>query len=479
MKRIFIIFVSLLLASSLKAQKLDVIFDYSVFKYNSDSSLVEIYYSLLDSTLVYQPSSDNHLTARLQFQAQFTHQQKQTIQTLKWDFKQTKSNKDSNLIYSLFGVQRVILPRGDYKAVIECWDGNNPSNKYTLSEDLKVFIFNNEKPVLSTIEMAGIIENTFEKSRNWNEMFQKGNKFVLPNPTLEYTSENPNLQFYFETYNTSRTKGKLFYQISILDGAKRDVFKTLIPVGTNVQTTPNSENDDYGRTLSVPLDLLPTGVYYLRISLINQTDLTEKLDEVYKKFYYYNQYIAPQLTSNFTEDQLFEMSEFATMNLDKVELEFKKASFIAKSIEIDQWKKLTELQGKQRFLYRFWALRDDDTTTILNERKMKFDEAVDYANTYFVYGKHLDGWNTDRGRILLKYGEPTQIDRTPSNGTDRPYEDWFYAEIQGGVHFYFVDVMGFNNYILVNSNALGEIQNKNWYNDYVKVANDIFENQKR
>jgi GWxTD domain-containing protein len=306
--------------------------------------------------------------------------------------------------------------------------------------------------------MAGIAQTKSEKSKDWDQMFQKGDMYVIPNPPLEYSSENPNLKFYFETYNSQNKK--LQYQVSILDGAKREAFKTFLPVW--------DEAKDHGRILSVPLDFLPTGVYYLKLDLVDNSIPPVKYDEANKKFYFFNQFLAPQLTANFTEDQLFEMSEFATMNLDKANFEFRKARIIGGSVEINQWEKLKELQGKQRFLYRFWAMRDEDTTTILNEFKAEFDDRVEFANTYFSYGKNKDGWNTDRGRILLKYGNPTQIDRIPQSGTDRPYETWTYDEIQGGVVFNFVDVMGYGNFILVNSNALGEIKNQRWFQDYVQ-----------
>lgn len=440
-------------------QNLEILFDYSIFKYNSDSTLVELYYSLLDTTLNYKQIDDLSMMSRLNFQATLTHRQKGIKERVTWDYSQTKKIVDSNLIYSLFGVQKIILPRGEYKIEIICKDEYNQVNSRTFEDEIKIIIFGTEKPMLSMLQLAGIIELESNKTQNWNQMFQKGSLFVLPNPTLEYTSDNPNLLFYFETYNIKESKSELQYFLTILDGAKREVFKTSVPV--------RKIAEDHGRHFSVPLDLLPTGVYYLRLSLV-KNEMNEVLDEASKKFYFYNQFISPQLTANFSEDQLFEMSEFSAMNLDKVDYEYRKLRAIARPIEIEQWGRLTELIGKQRFLYRFWAMRDEDTTTILNEAKMQFEENVVYANTFFTYGKNKEGWNTDRGRVLLKYGIPTVIDRIPQNGTERPYETWTYDEIQGGIAFNFVDVMGFGNYILVNSNALGEIKNQRWFQDYVQ-----------
>jgi hypothetical protein len=51
----------------------------------------------------------------------------------------------------------------------------------------------------------------------------------------------------------------------------------------------------------------------------------------------------------------------------------------------------------------------------------------------------------------------------------RPYEIWFYAEIQGGATFNFVDMKDINNHILVHSTAIGELRNDNWYNEFANT----------
>jgi GWxTD domain-containing protein len=451
-------------------------YDFVQFKYSEDTTLLEISYSYLDTALTYLKTTTGKLNSAVNFKATFTQQQKGTEEVFSWQHLNTKKAEDTNTIYSLFGVKKILLPKGDYKLNLISYDNNNISLKNKLESSIKIISYDNKDFSLSQILLANIIEQVNEKSLNWDEMFKKGQNYVIPNPTNEYTSENPTLKFYFEIY-TPKTKdeenekiieeSKLELYVTILDGAKRELIKTPIKI--------LMAGNDISKILSVPLDLLPTGVYYLRLSLVRNQEQIKVIDESFKKFYYYNQNIPPSLTANFTEDQLFEMSEYPTMNQETVDKEFKKAKIIAQSIEIDQWNKLTTLEGKQRYLYRFWKIRDTDSSTILNEKKMEFDDLVSFANTYFNYGFYKDGWNTDRGKILLKYGFPTQRDRINADGTDRAYEDWFYAEIQGGVHFYFVDVMGFGNYILVHSTASNEIQNPRWYDDYVKnkkVSND-------
>ena len=110
--------------------------------------------------------------------------------------------------------------------------------------------------------------------------------------------------------------------------------------------------------------------------------------------------------------------------------------------------------------------------TIINERLVDFRKAADFADRFFHYGLNINGWKTDPGRILLKYGFPTERNQHTAEGNLRAYEEWFYGEIQGGVYFYFVDMHGYNNYILVNSTALNETYNSDWYNQYVPSVKD-------
>jgi GWxTD domain-containing protein len=453
---------------SVKAQNIDIYYDFVQFAYSQDSTLLEINYSFLDTNLNYKDIEDNNVQSKVAFKATFTHLQTGVSENYTWENINTKVKGDSLNMYSLFGVEKIILPTGNYKVNIVAYDENNLSNKNYSDLTENIYSFEKDQYTLSHILLANVIEQVNQKTRNWAEMFKKGNYYVIPNPANEYSSRDPNLRFYFEIYHPTifnaidRNKNEYSLVVSILDAANRELLRTPLKLLL--------DSNDLSKILNVPLDLFPTGVYYLRVSLIryNEESKYKVVDETFKKFYYYNQFIKPQLVSNFTEDQLFEMSEFNTMDLSTVDKEFKKASVIAKPIEVEQWDKITTLQGKQRYLYRFWKVRDTDTSTIVNERKIEYDDLVNYANTYFTYGNKKDGWNTERGRILLKYGYPTQRDRYTSNGDERAYEDWFYGEIQGGVHFQFVDISGYGNYILVNSTASGEISDPNWYDEYVK-----------
>jgi GWxTD domain-containing protein len=130
-----------------------------------------------------------------------------------------------------------------------------------------------------------------------------------------------------------------------------------------------------------------------------------------EKFYVLNPAIPPKMRSPYTEDEQFQASEFATLSPERTEEEFQKAKYLANRQELDLYAGLDETLAKQKFLYRFWKGRDPDPETTFNEKLEEFRENVRYADQNFANLRSKQGWKTDKGRILLKYGKPSQIDR--------------------------------------------------------------------
>ncbi|MFQ5822845.1 MAG: GWxTD domain-containing protein [bacterium] len=85
---------------------------------------------------------------------------------------------------------------------------------------------------------------------------------------------------------------------------------------------------------------------------------------------------------------------------------------------------------KRKFIARFWWKRDTNTETAKNEFRENYLARVKFANEHF--GSIRKGWKTDRGRILLIYEEPDEVERNPSLGDSRRYEIWRYFTQEEG-----------------------------------------------
>ena len=112
----------------------------------------------------------------------------------------------------------------------------------------------------------------------------------------------------------------------------------------------------------------------------------------------------------------------------------------------------------------FWHItvpRDENSNSNKNEFYRNYMQRIELSNQkYASMGRQ--GWKTDRGRIFLLYGEPSEIERYPNQLETRPYEIWQYTEIEGGIYFVFADLTGFSDYTLINSTKRGELRDDNW-----------------
>ena len=70
---------------------------------------------------------------------------------------------------------------------------------------------------------------------------------------------------------------------------------------------------------------------------------------------------------------------------------------------------LTTNQEKEHFIEQFWRRRDTDRRTSVNEYKEEHYRRVAYANDNFTSG--FPGWQTDRGMVYIKFGEPHRRDK--------------------------------------------------------------------
>ena len=120
-------------------------------------------------------------------------------------------------------------------------------------------------------------------------------------------------------------------------------------------------------------------------------------------------------------------------------------SYIAKKREIEHiLEGDTEQQRLSRF-HDFWKRRDPTPNTTRNERMEEYYYRISYANR--EYGDFGDGWKTDRGQIMVLFGEPDLVDRHPFNFNVKPYEVWYYYQI--GRRFVFVDQTGLGDFELL------------------------------
>ncbi len=141
---------------------------------------------------------------------------------------------------------------------------------------------------------------------------------------------------------------------------------------------------------------------------------------------------------------------------------FQKSRYISTAAEIRQYADLETLNAKREFLFNFWSERE--RTQQIDKAKLRRDymKRIELSNERFGNIQRA-GWKTDRGRVFITYGEPSEIERFPSQLDAKPYEIWHYNHLDGGVIFVFADLTGFSDFILLHSTLRGELRDENWH----------------
>lgn len=109
------------------------------------------------------------------------------------------------------------------------------------------------------------------------------------------------------------------------------------------------------------------------------------------------------------------------------------------------------LSGSEKYyphtLYNYWKRLDPRQETEYNELMYEYYERVDYAAMNFSSINGRRGFETDRGKIYIQFGQPEKIDRG-SNMNGKITETWYYQR-QNRV-FTFTDKSGTGEFKLDN-----------------------------
>ena len=135
------------------------------------------------------------------------------------------------------------------------------------------------------------------------------------------------------------------------------------------------------------------------------------------------------------------------LDTKNITVAIKPLALIAKKADIRAMEEADEDEQNELF-EEFWAERDPTPDTERNELKEEFFRRLDFANRNFaVLSSDREGWETDRGKVYIQYGPPSEVERQPTDINMPAAEIWFYAKIDR--HFIFSDPSGTGNYRLV------------------------------
>lgn len=450
MKNILILFF-LLFPLTLTPQTKRTLFDYdySRFTYDGASGYLEIYYSFAEHRL--KPVKEGEQTfVKGYLKVSIKNIKKDSVVVSK-EYKFKSPATDSLLNgknKSLIGTIAFVLDYGDYSCTFTAGD---ESSELISTEQFSFTIYRPQTSAffLSDIQLASAIK---QGAVDENSVFYKNTYEVIPNPSTVYGEGLPVVFFYTEIYDLNvNVKSELLKIEHVLLDSKN----TIVLRKTRHVTRKNPSIVEAG---AMNISKIPSGTYTLAV--IASDTLSNLMLASSKKIFIFNPSIAQPAAESFS-DADFLASEFAMMGEEELNETFDISKYLAKKGDVQQWESLSELDAKRSFLFNFWTPKDKDASTPVNEFKRDYFKRVNQANAQFSTFQKK-GFRTERGRVLLLYGEPSEIERYPNQIDSKPYEIWQYHELEGGAQFVFADLTGFSDYQLLHSTLRGELRDDNW-----------------
>lgn len=283
-----------------------------------------------------------------------------------------------------------------------------------------------------------------------------------------YDSRSTHLTFYNEVYNADKGIGDDFvlsYAIKKQNAGYND--RPIMIAHKRKKAESFIVN-----ILQMDIKGLESGNYTLVVSIRNRAN--ELLSEKEVLFQRSN----PNLEVNADTISTDALATEFVGQLQEKELRYTLKSIIMKVPEgdvtiLNEMMKTKDLMAQRRYIFTYFSKISPNLPEQAHDEYMVVVKAVDKMYNYgFGYG-----FETDRGRVYLKYGRPDDIITVENEMNASPYEIWSYNKVdktqQTNVKFLFYNPnLVANGYRQLHSTCRGETNNPRWINElYRSVPN--------
>lgn len=286
-----------------------------------------------------------------------------------------------------------------------------------------------------------------------SSIFYKSGYNIIPRISTFYPQQLTTLPIYMEVYNAA-----------LLGDSTFRIKQTIIDAATGLELNLFENTKEYKADHVVPvfrqiqLDKLPTGKYILNYSLLNENDAPlasqryefERSNDVSVDLFAGEVILDPRFQESIPEDSVGYYLESLIPISRKTEV-----------LNIVETLKTTNGNEARKHIQQYWVVTSGNNAY---EEWLKYKEQVRFVEK--IYGNNFqEGFETDRGRVYLQYGSPTNIISREVSDIEYPYEIWQYNKIGSFSNkrfiFYNPDLVN-NAYRLLHSDMIGELKNNSW-----------------
>lgn len=350
--------------------------------------------------------------------------------------------------------QRFVLPEGEYLLEISLRDVNSTEPAVETVTNVTVDA-PADKVALSTVQL---IERSVPATTQSN--LTKAGFDLFPDMHSFYPEGSDRISFYCEVYNTQKEWGRdgMFLISSWIESME---------TGNLMSNIRHYKRE--GAALVVPylhsfdISRLPSGNYFVVVEIRDKENSVVTTNRAF--FQRSNPNVQMRLEDIAAID-VFNTFSVVYKDADTLAYHIRSCFPIATEMEKIFAQNLIstkDVRHLQQFLYHFWYTRDAGNPQLA---WLNYKAQVDRVN--LTYSTFISpGFETDRGIIWLRYGEPNTIYKSTHEPEAYPYEIWHYyrlSENQSNRKFVFVNSkMGAGDYELAHSNAIGEMNDPQWH----------------
>ncbi len=443
-----------LLGFSYALQAIDASVSYATFK-SPKQNYIEVYLYISGRSVTFLQLADSTSQARLEVTILF----KQEGEIVKGD-KYVLSSPFVRQPADFIDLKRYGLENGAYELAVAVRDLNQPENAKEFQTEFKMD-YSGEGVQQSSLQLL----SSFQRSADDASPFVKNGIQIEPLPFNFYGRNAATLIFYNEVYNTDLALNDDFlasYFIERADtgsaellmiGHKRQHAQPIVPM-----------------LIQMDISKLPSGNYYLVVEVRNRAK--ELLSN--KRLFF-------QRSNPFFGEESLQLADVNieqefVQKLNPQQLEYSLRALTPKlppaDVElVNTMMRKRNTDGQRLYLFSFWARESPNNPEFAYQKYMEVASAIDEQ---FDSGfRH--GFETDRGYIYLKYGQPDDIELRNTEPSAPPYEIWTYYQFprtnQNNVKFIFYNPsLAPGDFQLLHSTAIGELSNPQWQRELYRDA---------
>ena len=354
--------------------------------------------------------------------------------------------KDS-IIDDFYDLRRYALKPGKYKLNLSLKDLLSKGKEITATQALVI----DELGDGITFSDIEVIE--YGKKGNEESPFHKSGYYMLPRLSSYFPKELKSLPVYLELYGSNTMGDSLCGLKQTLTNMETGVELSDFTVYNKIRTSevvPIMRNVDISQ--------VPSGKFALNFTLISRA-----MKELATQTYIFER-TNEQDFSWTPENTILDPSFQASVADDSTSYFLESLIPISKPAEVKNiisTLKKHDREAERQHLQAFWTQTAPGNiydAWIKYKMQVQLVERL-YANNF------QEGFETDRGRVYLQYGAPTNIVARETSPTEYPYEIWQYNKIGkfSNKRFIFYNPNLVNNtYTLLHSDMIGELKNPSW-----------------